>query len=156
VIQWQENVTTGNRGGIIKDDDWKPETSQQTMLKLQQSTLDKHGISSKQSKEELDLALATFFFTTNTSFQRIEHPTFKSMISMLRPGHAPPSRKAFASELLDKVRESCDEKIKEEFDEDHNNSIVQSLLRLKEVFRPLATSGRNFGISWDQKKFSNS
>lgn len=69
-----------------------------------QLCLDSHIVkTSKGTAESLDLLVAKFFYATNIAFTAVEHQTFKELISTLRPGYSPPSRKALAGELLDKV-----------------------------------------------------
>ena len=58
-------------------------------------------------KEELDRHVAKFFISTNTPFNRVEHPQFKELISKLRPSYKPPGRKLLGGVLLDKVHNEC-------------------------------------------------
>jgi len=56
-------------------------------------------------KHDTDLQVANYFYANNISFSTAEHPEFVKMITMLRPGYAPPSRKALASPLLTETTE---------------------------------------------------
>lgn len=55
--------------------------------------------------------MAKFFYGTNTPFIRSEHPEFKKVCEVLRPGYKPPTAKMLAGPLLDatylSVLESC-------------------------------------------------
>ena len=68
------------------------------------------SVTNKQEKDKIDVALAEFFYATNTPFQRVEHPAFKKLLKMLRPSYQPPDRKVLASELLEKVHDNCVQK----------------------------------------------
>lgn len=54
-------------------------------------------------KNELDEAVAKFFYSCNIPFLVSENPSFVKMINLLRPGYKPPKRKQLAGELLDKI-----------------------------------------------------
>ncbi|XP_011860419.1 PREDICTED: uncharacterized protein LOC105557715 [Vollenhovia emeryi] len=54
-------------------------------------------------RKNIDLQIAKFVYSTNSSFRLVEHKEFKNMISLLRPGYKPPNRHTIANELLDNV-----------------------------------------------------
>eukprot|EP00102_Acyrthosiphon_pisum_P018457 XP_008190223.1 PREDICTED: uncharacterized protein LOC100569569 isoform X2 [Acyrthosiphon pisum] len=47
---------------------------------------------SPSEKMKLDHQIAKYIYATNSSFSYVEHPEFKRMIEMLRPGYIPPNR----------------------------------------------------------------
>lgn len=51
----------------------------------------------------LDAQVARMVFATNCSFRITEHPEFKAMIELLRPGYVPPSSFKIANDLLYKT-----------------------------------------------------
>ena len=57
----------------------------------------------QQSKSNLDHQVAKFFYACNIPFAVAEHPEFKKLVSTLRPGYTPPSRKQISGPLLDDV-----------------------------------------------------
>lgn len=73
---------------------------------------------SKSDKEGLDELLAEMFYSTNTAFNTIEHPSFAKFIAKCRPGYKLPTRHELAGPLLDKVhsklQQVCKEKLKDE------------------------------------------
>lgn len=52
-------------------------------------------------KKNIDLQIAKFIYSTNSSFRLVKHKEFKKMIHLLRQGYKPPSRYHMANELLD-------------------------------------------------------
>lgn len=54
-------------------------------------------------KNEIDLALAQFFFGCNISFNVIQSQYFKNFMKLLLPTYKPPTRKKLPTKLLDKV-----------------------------------------------------
>jgi hypothetical protein len=58
---------------------------------------------SSEAKNQLDIIISRFFYGCNIPFAVAEHELFKKMITALRPGYEPPSRKALADNLLDTV-----------------------------------------------------
>jgi len=69
-----------------------------------QRRLDNFAVSTTLSeKDELDLAVGKFFYSSNISFNSAESKQFKNMIQKLRPGYSPPNRHKLSGELLDKV-----------------------------------------------------
>jgi len=48
----------------------------------------------------MDQQVARFLYATNMPFHAVEHPEFKKMITLLRPGYQPPSRHDVAGPLL--------------------------------------------------------
>ena len=42
------------------------------------------SVTNKQEKDKIDVALAEFFYATNTPFQRVEHPAFKKVLCRRR------------------------------------------------------------------------
>lgn len=57
----------------------------------------------EKEKHKLDLQVARFIFSTNSPFRHVEHPEFKKLLVMMRPGYCPPNRKKIANELLDEI-----------------------------------------------------
>ncbi|XP_011883980.1 PREDICTED: uncharacterized protein LOC105571117 [Vollenhovia emeryi] len=55
------------------------------------------------ANEEIDLALAKFFFGCNISFNVVESQYFKNFVKLLLPTYKPPTRKKLSTNLLDKV-----------------------------------------------------
>jgi len=55
-------------------------------------------------KEELNKAMAKFFYACNIPFRGFsENEHFKNFIQILRPGYEPPNRKQLSGNLLDKI-----------------------------------------------------
>ena len=64
----------------------------------------KHVVkTSEADKSKLDKEVGKYIFATNTSFRSVEHPQFKKMIRMMRPGYSPPSRSCVANNILNSV-----------------------------------------------------
>ena len=61
----------------------------------------------------MDIRVAKFFYANNIPFNVVEHPTFQNMVSALRPGYSPPTRKALCNSLLDEVSTEIEETTKE-------------------------------------------
>ena len=62
-------------------------------------------------KQQIDQAIAEYFYATNSPFQRVEHPSFRKLIKLLRPSYNPPNRKYLSNEL-NEVHAKCQEKAK--------------------------------------------
>jgi Protein of unknown function (DUF 659) len=93
-----------------------------------QTTLDKHFIAtSKAEKEDIDIAIAEFFYSTNTPFLRVNHPTFLAMVNKLRPGYKPPNRKELSESLLEIVYEKSEKGIAAEFTAETNDDLAITL-----------------------------
>lgn len=60
-------------------------------------------------KQEIDVKIARFFYACNISFAIVENKHFVDLISALRPGYKPPSRKNLANDLLEKVTAEIEE-----------------------------------------------
>jgi len=58
---------------------------------------------SSADKVDLDLQVARFVYATNSSFLLVQHPEFKKLISLLKPGYNPPTRQSIATDLLNSV-----------------------------------------------------
>lgn len=58
------------------------------------------------TKNSIDQQIATYLYATNTPFQAVDHPEFRKLINMLRPGYQPPSRRDVAGRLLNDVHDS--------------------------------------------------
>lgn len=56
-----------------------------------------------ENDDTLDVQVARMIFATNCSFRTVDHPEFKAMIEMLRPGYEPPSSHKIAKDLLYKT-----------------------------------------------------
>lgn len=54
-------------------------------------------------EDEIDFALAQFFFGCNISFNVVESQHFKNFLKLLLPTYKPPTRKKLSTKLLDKV-----------------------------------------------------
>lgn len=57
-------------------------------------------------QEILDKQVVKMIFATNSSFKIVEHPEFKMMIEMLRPGYKAPNRYTITNELLNKCSQN--------------------------------------------------
>ena len=68
----------------------------------------------------MDVLVARFFIATNTTFDRLEHPTFLALVSALRSSYRPPNRHVLAEDLVNKVHEECTEQAQK----DLNNELV--------------------------------
>lgn len=64
----------------------------------------------------IDQQVAKFFYACNIPFNVAEQKEFKTMISMLRPGYTPPSRKTLSGTLLDKVFDQVNDNIVEQLE----------------------------------------
>lgn len=62
----------------------------------------------------MDLQVARFIYGTNSSFRVVEHPEFKKLINMLRPGYNLPTRQTIADNLLDSVYNTLQNNLKEQ------------------------------------------
>lgn len=72
--------------------------------KRQQTCLDGHVLFTTDStKSSLDEKVAEMVYGCNLPFAIVEHPLFKDLVSALRPGYKPPTRKQLGSTLLDQV-----------------------------------------------------
>jgi len=58
---------------------------------------------SPETKNQLDIIVSRFIYGCNIPFAVVEHELFKNMITALRPGYQPPSRKTLAGDLLETV-----------------------------------------------------
>ena len=63
-----------------------------------------------------DLQIATMIYATNAPLRFVDHPEFKKLVTMLRPGYTPPSRIAVGNTLLNEVYNEkytvCKERVK--------------------------------------------
>lgn len=59
-------------------------------------------------QEILNKQVAKMIFATNTSIKIVEHPEFKTMIEMLRPGYKVPNRFKIAKELVNKCSQNIE------------------------------------------------
>ena len=57
------------------------------------------------TKELIDDKVAEYMFACNLPFSLVEHPSFKSLLTVLHPGYQPPARTAISSKHLDKTHE---------------------------------------------------
>ena len=73
-----------------------------------------------EEKASYDKSVAKVVYATNSPFRIVEHPTFRKLISDLRPGYTPPDRHRIAGELLDAVHTEVLAETKEAL----NNQIV--------------------------------
>jgi hypothetical protein len=69
-------------------------------------------------KNAIDEQIARMVFATNSAFSLGEHPEFKKLVSMLRPGYIAPTRKEVSDKLLPvvfaKEKEKCKDTLKGE------------------------------------------
>lgn len=71
-----------------------------------QSSIDAFYCSTNDSeKKELDKLIGMFFYACNVPFSHVESEHFKRLISKLRPGYKPPTRKALAGNILDDIHD---------------------------------------------------
>ena len=68
---------------------------------------------STDATHKMDILVAKFFYANNIPFNVVEHPTLQNMVSALRPGYSPPTRKALSNSLLDEVSTEIEETSKE-------------------------------------------
>lgn len=66
-------------------------------------TFETYKKNTKTESEILDKQVAKMIFSTNSSYKLVEHPEFKAMIEMLRPGYKAPNRFIIANEFLNKT-----------------------------------------------------
>lgn len=73
------------------------------------------SITQETSKEEIDAALANFFFRSGIAFRIADSPAWKSLINLLNPNYAQvmPSSKILSRRLLDKQYEESSRKVTE-------------------------------------------
>jgi len=75
--------------------------------RLLQPQIGNYGVTTDQKvKKQLDEQVARFFYACNIPFAVAEQNEFKQLISQLRPGYKPPTRRASGTTLLDTVYES--------------------------------------------------
>ncbi|CAI6351030.1 unnamed protein product [Macrosiphum euphorbiae] len=67
---------------------------------------------SPSEKIKLDHQIAKYIYATNSSFSYVEHPEFKRMIEMLRPGYIPPNRDNIGNKLLNETFVTIDQEIR--------------------------------------------
>ena len=95
----------------------KRTTSELPMSKKKSAITDYLIKTSAAEKEMLDEEIASMIFATNSPFRLVEHPRFQKLISLLRPGYSPPSRKDIADKVLptiyDKELKRCADELKE-------------------------------------------
>lgn len=65
---------------------------------------------SDKQKEQIDTAVAKFFFASNIAFNAAATQQYKDMMEALRPGYKPPDRSALSGRLLDSVAEEVEDK----------------------------------------------
>lgn len=58
---------------------------------------------SSAEKNNIDIQIARFLYSTNSSFRHVDHPEFKKLINILRPGYNPPNRHQIGNRLLDEL-----------------------------------------------------
>lgn len=59
----------------------------------------------KDDIDNIDLALARFFFGCNISFNIVESELFKKFVQLLNPNYKTPTRKRLSNQLLDKIHQ---------------------------------------------------
>ena len=120
--------------------------------------MSQHIISTdKSTKESLDEQAAKAFYACNISFNVADHPQFKKMISMLRPGYESPSRKELAGHILDNVHDHIIDEMKTElsgkdvtlvqdgWSDIHNSPVIASSIHTsdKSYFLSAVETGSN-------------
>ena len=76
-------------------------------------------------KENIDNAVAEFFYGCNIPFSVVEHPLFTTLIAKLRPGYQAPNRKMLAGSMLDRCNDGLKEAIKDELKDVDKATLVQ-------------------------------
>lgn len=69
-----------------------------------------------ENKNELDLAVARFFFASNIPFRQVENTHFLDLVNKLRAGYKPPTRNALSEEFLDKIHLECSNDVTSNFE----------------------------------------
>lgn len=108
---------SGAQHSISEEGQEPQEASESESVKKRKRQLDMgHFVykTSSEAKQQLDIAISRFFFGCNIPFSVAEHELFKNMITALRPGYQPPSRKALANNLLDCVSGDLEKDMKKE------------------------------------------
>jgi len=102
-------------------------------------------------KEELNKAMAKFFYACNIPFRVSENEHFKNFIQILRPGYEPPNRKQLSGNLLDKIHNEIMDQTQSElkgktvtlmqdgWSDVHNTPIIANVLSTSESSYFLST-----------------
>lgn len=95
-------------------------------------------------KEEIDKAMAKFFYACNIPFRVSENRHFKDFIQVLRPGYEPPNRKQLSGDLLNRINDDIMNKVQTELNgktvtlmqdgwsDVHNTPIIANILSIGE------------------------
>ncbi|XP_063222783.1 uncharacterized protein LOC134531131 [Bacillus rossius redtenbacheri] len=80
--------------------------------KFHQTLVDTHLVKTNSNQKcILDEQVARYIYATNSPFRQVDHPEFKKMVSLLRPGYKPPTHVQIGGDLLDTLytaeREKC-------------------------------------------------
>lgn len=128
-------------------DDSPPPTKRQALdpiIQVQPQIADHVFKTSSSDRSTLDMEIARLFYSCNIPFSVADHPQFKKVIQLLRPGYKPPTRKVIAGPLLDTVHEDLCKEMRKEIDgktatlvEDgwsnqHNEPIVATSLQIQD------------------------
>ena len=116
----EADVLMGDAGAASEPQS-QPSTSQARQKKITNWAFK----TTEQTREELDMKVARFFYACNISFMSSEHEAFQDLIKSLRPGYAPPSRKALAGRLLNKTYTDLKEDMKEAINGSKHVTLVQ-------------------------------
>lgn len=95
---------------VIEIDDNSRESAQSSC------TMDRFVIKTTTAdKQELDLAVARFFYAANIPFRQIENEHFLQLLDKLRKGYVPPTRNSLSDEFLEKIHTECCTDVSREF-----------------------------------------
>jgi hypothetical protein len=104
-ISSQLNTSLGKRNQEtihLSEADTEPKKSKRSI----QPHMTNHFKSlTSEHKVHLDDEVAKFFYSCNIAFIVAEHPQWKKLVGMLRPGYTPPSSRRIGNELLSKITE---------------------------------------------------
>jgi len=99
-------------------------SSSEKRTKLQPSISSFVIKTTKSDKENLDKAIAKYFFSCNVPFNHANRHHFKKMIEELRPGYSPPTRHEIGTTLLDSIADEVVENAKKEL-KSKNVTLIQ-------------------------------
>lgn len=104
IQQCSKNMTSG-----VKEDEKEEENGSPSNVPKKNNIESFIVKTNSNSSHKLDLLIGKFFYANNIPFNVAEHQTFLELISTLRPGYIPPSRKALSGPLLDEVVQEIEE-----------------------------------------------
>lgn len=110
------DITVINTDGATSTPIPQPQKPAQTTSTI--SSIKSFVVKTSKSEDKLDELLAEVFYSTNTAFNSVEHPSFEKFMAKCRPGYKLPTCHELAAPLLDKVhnklQQVCEEKLKNE------------------------------------------